>query len=76
MPQASLAVNVRTCVRLHPDVLTPPSTEVIVGVEQLSVAVADPSAASMAPDVGLHPKEVPVPDAVMPGLVLSVISYV
>ena len=57
LPHASVAVNVLTCVRLQPVVLIPPSTEVIVGVEQISVAVAEPNAASIVPDDGLQPSD-------------------
>ena len=41
--QASVAVNVLVCERLHPLLTTAPSDEVIVGAPQASVAVAVPS---------------------------------
>jgi len=71
LPHASVAVNVLICVRLHPDELTVPSADVIVGVLQLSVAVADPSAAFISDAAGLHPNDVPVPLAVITGFTLS-----
>jgi len=71
LPHASIAVNVLICVRLQPDELMLPSAEDIVGVEQLSVAVAEPNAAFISEAEGLQPKDVAVPLAVMPGLVLS-----
>src|SRR4030095_1098624 len=51
--------------------LTGPSNDVIVTVPHASVAVADPSAASMADDDGLHPGVDVVPVAVIVGGVLS-----
>ena len=50
---------------------TVPSLDVNVGVPQLSVAVADPSAASIFAAVGLHPSVVVVPVAVIVGGVTS-----
>ena len=70
MPQLSVAVNVRVCDLAHVP-LTTPSKEVTVGVLQLSVAVALPSAASICAAVGLHPKARLVPVAVMTGSVVS-----
>jgi len=55
-PQPSVAVNVLTCVRVHPVDCIAPSFCVTVGVPQASVAVADPNAVVMAEDNGLHPK--------------------
>ena len=54
--------------------LTTPSKEVTVGVPQLSVAVALPSAASICAAVGLHPKARVVPVAVMTGSVVSTVQ--
>jgi hypothetical protein len=56
LPHASVAVNVLTCVRVHPLLLTAPSFCVTVGVPQTSDAVAEPSAFVMSDAVGLHPK--------------------
>ena len=70
MPQLSVAVNVLVCDLVHVP-LTTPSKEVTVGVLQLSVAVALPSAASICAAVGLHPKARVVPVAVMTGSVVS-----
>ena len=53
LPQASVAVNVLTCVLKHPLELMRPSLEVIVTAPQASVAVAEPSVASIL--VGLQP---------------------
>ena len=57
--------------RSHPDDDTVLSVEVNVGVPQLSVAVADPSAASISAAVGLQPGVVVVPVAVIVGAVIS-----
>ena len=54
LPQASVAVNVLVCDLIQVPV-TGPSLDVTVGVPQASVAVAVPSAASIAADDGLHP---------------------
>jgi hypothetical protein len=53
--QPSLAVKVLVCERLHPVVWTRPSLCDIVGVPHPSVAVAEPSAAVIEDEVGLHP---------------------
>jgi hypothetical protein len=55
-PQASIAVNVLICERLQPVVITAPSLCDKVGVPHPSEAVAEPSAAVIADEVGLHPK--------------------
>src|SRR6266516_1656434 len=70
LPQASVAVHVLVC-DLAQVPLTTPSTGVRVDVPQASVAVADPSAASIAADDGLHPGVNVVPVAVIVGGVLS-----
>lgn len=57
LPQASMAVNVLTCVNVQPELVIAPSLCVTVGVPQASVAVALPNAVFMAPPVGLHPNE-------------------
>src|SRR6266496_1777637 len=72
LPQASVAVNVLVCDWAQVP-LTGPSLDVTVGVPQASVAVADPSAASMAADDGLHPGVNVVPVAVITGGVLSLV---
>src|SRR6185436_19635057 len=58
LPQASLAVNVLVCVSVHPEVDTLPSEEVTVVGPQASVAVAEPSAASISLAKGLQPSVV------------------
>src|SRR5205085_7124896 len=65
LPQASVAVHVLVSVLSHPDDDTVLSVDVNVGVPQLSVAVADPSAASIVAAVGLQPRVVVVPVAVI-----------
>ena len=55
LPQASVAVKVLVCERVHDEVVILPSEEVIVGIPQASEAVAVPSATSIAVVVGLHP---------------------
>jgi hypothetical protein len=57
LPQASLAVNVLVCEALHEVVVIVPSVDVIVVVLQPSVAVAEPSAAEIADEVGLQPSD-------------------
>ena len=54
LPQPSVAVNVLVC-DLKQVPLTDPSPGVIVGEPHASVAVAVPSAASMAVEEGLQP---------------------
>src|SRR5258705_355030 len=71
LPQISVAVNVLVCERIHPLLLIVPLLTVTVGVPQASVAVADPSAASIAAAVGLHPSGASLPVAVMVGAVRS-----
>ena len=53
LPQASRAMNVLTCDLKHPLELMLPSVEVIVTAPQPSVAVAEPSEASIL--LGLQP---------------------
>src|SRR6187399_857050 len=67
LPQASTAVNVLVCEALHVVVDIVPSIAVIVVVLQPSVAVAEPSAASISEEEGLQPRVVVVPLAVMDG---------
>ena len=57
LPQASLAMNVLVCEALHEVVVIVPSVDVIVVVLQPSVAVAEPSAAEIADEVGLQPSD-------------------
>src|SRR5206468_9632563 len=71
LPQASTTVNVLICVTVHPAVVAAASEELTVGVPQASVAVAVPSAPSIAADVGLHAKVFVVPVAVIVGGVRS-----
>ena len=76
LPQASVAVNVLVCARRQPSILTAPVDIVTVGVPQASVAVALPNAASIAADVGLHPRApfAGVPVAVIVGAVTSTVQ--
>ena len=53
---------------------TVPSVDERVGVPQLSVAVAVPSAASIFAAVGLHPRVFVVPVAVIVGAVTSYVQ--
>ena len=55
LPQASVATNVLVCMRRHPSLNILPVDDVTVGVPHASVAVAPPSAASIAAELGLHP---------------------
>ena len=48
LPQASIAMNVLTCERAQPLLVTDPSVEVTVGLPQPSVAVAEPSAVAIS----------------------------
>ena len=66
LPQAFVAVHVLVC-DLAQEPVTGPSTGVKVNVPQASLAVALPSAASIAADVGLHPSVEVVPVAVITG---------
>jgi hypothetical protein len=70
-PQASVAMKVLVCVRLHPLGMIFPSLNDITGVPQLSVAEAVPSAALIWAAVGLQPAFNVVPEAVMSGAVVS-----
>jgi len=54
LPQASMAVNVLTCERRQPLLVTAPSTELTVGVPHASVAEAEPSEVVIS--VGLQPR--------------------
>jgi hypothetical protein len=56
--------------------MTAPSENVGVTEPQLSVAVAEPSAASICAAVGLHPNDNVVPVAVITGAVLSITEIV
>src|SRR4029078_7434409 len=69
--QASVAFHVRVCEREHPVAVTVPVDAEGVTGPQASVAVAVPSAASIAADEGLHPRVSVVPVAVMTGAMVS-----
>ena len=56
LPQPSEAVKVLTCEKAQPLEVTAPSVNVTIGVLQAAVAVAEPSAASIAEAAGLHPR--------------------
>src|ERR1041384_1068096 len=68
--QASVAVQVRTCVRVQPFLATAPSVGVGVTGPQLSVAVAVPRAPSICAAVGLQVPIVP-PLAMDPVVVIT-----
>ena len=70
LPVASTAVNDLVCDFIHVPVI-PPVTIVTVEVPQLSVAEAEPRAASISDDEGLHSKVDVVPVAEIVGAVLS-----
>lgn len=55
LPHPSRAVNVLVCDRPHPVLCKGPSVNDMVGLPHASVAVAVPSAAVIADEVGLHP---------------------
>jgi hypothetical protein len=67
LPQPSLAVKVLTWVTVQVAVVAAASAELSVTGPQASVAVAVPRAASISPAVGLHPRVVAVPVAVIDG---------
>jgi hypothetical protein len=73
-PQASAAVKVLVCVRLHSFIIIVPSLNDTTGVPQLSVAEAVPSAALIWVAVGLQPAFNVVPEAVMSGAIVSTIQ--
>jgi hypothetical protein len=74
LPHASVAVKVRVSERVQPLVVTALSTDEIVGVLQVSVAVALPRAASICAAVGLQPAFNVVPLAVMIGRPVSTVQ--
>jgi hypothetical protein len=74
LPQPSMAVNILVLEEEQLDVDTAPSVNVIVVVLQPSLAVADPSAASISEAEGLQPRVVTVPVAVMTGGVRSLVQ--
>jgi len=73
LPQASVAVNVLVCDFTQSPVM-PLVSEVTVGVPQASVAVAEPSAASIAAEVGLHRFGFAVPVGMRVGAVMSTVQ--
>ena len=74
LPHASVAVHVLVCERLHPiNCIAPSATVALTGL-QLSLANADPSAASMSPELGLQPRLSVVPVVVIPGRTWSTIQ--
>jgi hypothetical protein len=74
LPQPSTAVNILVCEDEQLDVTIAASVNVTVAVLQPSLAVADPSAASMSEASGLQPRVVTVPVAVMTGAVRSLVQ--
>jgi len=76
LPHASVAIHVLVCERKHPPLTMDPSLDVTVAEPQASVAVALPNAATIAAEVGLHPR-LPlagVPVAVIVGPVTSAVQ--
>ena len=71
LPQASVAVYVRTCVLAQLFVVTEPSEFVMFGEPQLSVAVALPAAGTPA---GLHPSVESAGQNVNTGACVSVVQ--
>jgi hypothetical protein len=67
LPQSSLTLNVLVCEKRHGPPVTISSVGTGVPTEQLSDAVAVPSAASISAPVGLHPSAKVVPVAVITG---------
>ena len=68
-PQISVAVKVLVWDLEHPVLDMPLFETVTVGIPQASVAVADPNAALIADDEGLHPIVGELPVALMKGAV-------
>src|SRR6187549_3578330 len=73
LPQASITVNVLTCERSQPLLVTVPSLDDTVGTPHASVADAVPRAAFISAADGLHPSEVVVPPIVRTGGVRSLV---
>ena len=66
LPQPSEAVNVLVCEALQALVTTVPSVNVMIGIPQAAVAVAEPRAALISDEAGLQPS-VPVGDTIIVG---------
>ena len=75
LPQPSVAIKVLTCEKAQPLEVTAPSVNVTIGVLQAAVAVAEPSAASIAAAAGLHPRVTEAGIIIMVGA-LGVLSHV
>ena len=73
LPQASIAVNVLVCERLHPLLDTLPSLDETVGLPHASVAEALPNAPFNAAADGLQPRLKLLPVAVIVGPVTSAV---
>jgi hypothetical protein len=71
LPQPSTAVNVLVCEEEQLVVVIVPSVALTLTVLHASVAVAEPRAASIAAAVGLQPRDVAVPVAVITGGIRS-----
>src|SRR6187549_4015417 len=76
LPQASITVNVLTCERSQPLLVTVPSLDDTVGVPHASDADAVPRAAFISAADGLHPSVVVVPPVVRTGGVRSLIHVI
>src|SRR5678815_1636956 len=76
LPQASITVNVLTCERSQPLLVTVPSLDDTVGTPHASVADAVPRAAFISAADGLHPSVVVVPPVVITGAVMSAIHVI
>jgi hypothetical protein len=75
LPQPSRAVNVLVREAEQEVVDIVPSLNVRVGLPQASVAVAEPSAAVIADEVGLHPRVVIAPVMMIDGGVWSEVQF-
>jgi hypothetical protein len=75
LPQPSEAIKVLTCEKAQPLEVTAPSVNVTIGVLQAAVAVAEPSAASIAEAEGLQPRVTEAGIIIMVGA-LGVLSHV
>ena len=73
-PHASVTLNVLVWDSEHGSPITLPSVATTIPTEQLSVAVAEPNAASICEAVGLHPRDKVVPVAVITGTSVSIVQ--
>jgi hypothetical protein len=76
LPQPSTAVNILVCEEEQEVVVIVPSVALTLTVLQASVAVAVPKAASICAAVGLQPRDVAVPVAVITGGTRSLVQVI